>query len=84
MCMCVFVLMCVFPLPNIVHLCKKDFFKEKKKWHCDAGLYVAHSDTQIHYKSHKISKGCLCITIVQSGFHVNALNQLMKLILRES
>lgn len=29
--MCVFVLMCVFPLPNIVHLCKKDFLKEKKK-----------------------------------------------------
>lgn len=28
--MCVFLLMCVFPLHNIVCLCKKDFVKKKK------------------------------------------------------
>lgn len=80
--------MCVcahaFSLHNIVHLYKKDLYEEKKYYIYDSVLYIAHSDNQIHYESPKISKRCLCIAIVQSGFHVNALSQLMKLILRKS
>lgn len=74
--------MCVFSLLNILYLYKKILSQRHKSDICGTGLYAAHSETQIHYKSLKISKGCLCIALVQSGFHVNALNQLKKLILR--